>query len=88
MIAGTKDEKAGKAAIGAISTRTERLVTGYLDALSAGLRGRSKPSLVVPKALPWRRKWVTRSSVQTLSTEPMHQPTRRPSRASMSSIAR
>lgn len=46
---GTKDEKAGKAAIGAISTRTERLVTGYLDALSAGLRGRSKPSLVVPK---------------------------------------
>lgn len=40
MIAGTKD-KAGKAAIGAISRRTERLVTGYLAALGATLRGKS-----------------------------------------------
>ena len=40
-MAGTKDEKAGKAAIGAISTRTKRLVTRHLDALGAGLRGHS-----------------------------------------------
>jgi hypothetical protein len=61
--------KAGKAAISAISTRTEQLVTGYLAALNASLRGRSKPSLVVPKTLPWRGKWLTRSSTRTLSTE-------------------
>jgi hypothetical protein len=54
LIGWTKGEKAGKAAIGAISTRTERLVMGCLDAVSTGLRGRSKPSLVVPKALAWR----------------------------------
>ena len=47
-----KTSQGGKAAIGAISTHTERLVAGYLAALSASLRGRSKPSLVVPKAFP------------------------------------
>jgi hypothetical protein len=61
--------KAGKAGIGAISRRTERLVTGYLAALGASLRGRSKPSLVVQKALSRRRNWLTRSSTRTLSTE-------------------
>jgi len=47
LIAGTKDEKAGKAAVGAISTRTEpglprrtqRRPSGTLEAVTGGAEG-------------------------------------------------
>jgi hypothetical protein len=80
LIAGTKGEKAGKAAIGAISTRSERLVTGYLERTQRRPSGTLVAITGGTEGLALVAKSVARWSARTLSTEPMRQPTRWPSR--------